>query len=124
MYIDLNAAKAAKRSFEVLSDEIVTEQAGYIPPKIQIENMILAGQRLNMSRLEQYDFTSEAEIDEDAVDPTRSGNFDLSDASQLSYEATQRLNDAAKASKKPDSDKDPEPAVKSSQTAQKAPEDV
>ena len=43
--------------------------------------MILAGQRLDKAR-SQYDFESEEDIDEDLYDPTRSGNYDLADATQ------------------------------------------
>ena len=96
---------------------MITEQAGYVPPKIQIENMILAGRRLNEARLNQFDFPNEDSIDENANDPTRSGNFDLSDASQMHFDAVERLNAqeaAAKASKV---------AVKPSQNAQEGSEE-
>nr|WAE43910.1 MAG: hypothetical protein [Microviridae sp.] len=66
---------------EVNSGEVITEQAGYIPPKVQIENMILAGQRLAESR-GQYDWPDGEEIDENASDPTRSPNYDIADAFQ------------------------------------------
>jgi len=63
------------------SGEIITEQAGYIPSQIQIENMILAGQRLDNYRKEQFDLNDE-DFDEFDVemDPTRNGNYDLADA--------------------------------------------
>ena len=57
--------------------------------------MILAGQRLNEARASQYDFASEDEIDEDASDPTRRGNFDLADASQMAMETEMSLRDQA-----------------------------
>ena len=63
-----------------------------------------------MRRENQYDFPSGEDIDEDLYDPTRSGNFDLSDASQMQFEAAERI----KADK----------ALKASQTAQNAPEGV
>lgn len=49
------------------SDEQVTDTSGYIPPMIQIENMINAGQRLNDYRRELYDFP-DGEVD-DEVQP-------------------------------------------------------
>ena len=48
-YIDLNTAKTRGIKGEVLSDESMTEQSGYIDPKRQIEDMIMAGRRLDES---------------------------------------------------------------------------
>lgn len=102
-YVDLKTAKTRERVYEKVDSKSETEQAGYISPQNQIENMILAGRRLDEYRKEQYDFNSEEEIDEELYDPTRSGNFDLADASQAQFEVRQRLN---------------EQALKASQTAQ------
>ena len=66
VYVGVNQAKAKPPTFEELSKEMITEQAGYVPPKIQIENMILAGRRLNEARLNQFDFPNEDSIDENA----------------------------------------------------------
>ena len=100
-YVDLNKAKTTPQKGEEVSDELITEQAGYVDPKRQIEDMILAGRRLDEARRSQYDFPDEDSIDEDAYDPTRSGNFDLSDASQMQFETTERLRESAvKASQK------------------------
>lgn len=99
-YIDRNIAASRKRDYyEKLDVKSKTEQAGYIPPQEQIENMILAGERLNQSRKEQYDFASADEIDEDAYDPTRSGNFDLADATRMAMEAEASIAESQKASK-------------------------
>lgn len=95
VYVDRNVAATRERKYEVLDSKSETEQAGYIPPQIQIENMILAGERLNQSRKEMYDFSSPDEIDEDAFDPTRRGNFDLADASQMAMETEMSLRDQA-----------------------------
>ena len=111
MYFDRNTVTSRKREYEVIDPHSETEQAGYIPPQVQIENMILAGQRLDQSRKAQYDFASEDEIDEDATDPTRSGNFDLADASQLAMETEMSLRDQALEAEK---------SRKASQTAQDA----
>ena len=72
---------------------------------------MLAGQRLDIARREMYDFGDESEIDEDLYDPTRSNNYDLSDASQDLLEIESNIK-RRKAS------------PKASQTAQEAPEDV
>ena len=95
MYIDRNTVVIRDRQYEVMYPHSETEQAGYIPPQIQIENMMLAGQRLDDSRRALYDFSSEDEIDEDAYDPTRRGNFDMADASQMAMETEMSLRDQA-----------------------------
>ena len=95
MYIDRNTAATRERTYERPDPVSLTEQAGYIPPQDQIESMILAGQRLNEARASQYDFASEDDIDEDASDPTRRGNFDLADASQMAMETEMSLRDQA-----------------------------
>lgn len=109
MYVDRNIAASRDREYEMLSSTSETEQAGYIPPQIQIENMILAGHRLAESRMSQYDFASEDDIDEMAIDPTRSGNFDLADATQMAMDAAARIEDAKSAASN---------AVKPAQTSQ------
>ena len=73
--------------------------------------MILAGERLNQTRKEMYDFSSPDEIDEDAYDPTRRANFDLADASQMAMETEMSLRDQALEAEK---------SRKASQTAQDA----
>nr|WAE43602.1 MAG: hypothetical protein [Microviridae sp.] len=88
--------KPAVDRLEVNSGELITEQAGYIPPKKQIEDMILAGQRLNESRA-SYDWDDEEDIDESASDPTRSPNFDLADATQQGFAVDARLKASQKA---------------------------
>lgn len=94
MYIDRNLAASRVRKYEELSTKSETEQAGYIPPQIQIENMLLAGHRLADARRDMYDFTSADEIDEDAYDPTRQGNFDLADATRMAMEAEEAIRAA------------------------------
>ena len=78
---------------EVNSGKILVERAGYIPTKQQIENYMLAGKRLAAYRASQgeYDFPPGQEIDENFSDPTRSGDFDLADASQLSMSVEKSL---------------------------------
>ena len=65
---------------EVNLGKNLVEKAGYIPAQARIENMILAGQRLIEHRKELYDFSDGNDIDETFSDPTRSKNFDMSDA--------------------------------------------
>lgn len=65
----------------------ITEQAGYIPPDIQIQNMILAGKRLEASRL--YDLEN-GEEDGD-VDPLRKPGIDLAEVDELKAGVKARL---------------------------------
>lgn len=73
----------------------ITETAGYIPVKIQVEQMILAGKRLGDWREENYDFGAGVEVPPNVQpDPTRSPSFDLADGSQgpTVKEAVELLN--------------------------------
>lgn len=65
---------------EVNLGKNLVEKAGYIPAQARIENMILAGQRLIEHRKELYDFSDGKDIDDTFSDPTRSKNYDMSDA--------------------------------------------
>lgn len=67
------------------------ETAGYIPPKRQIEEMIMAGRRLNEAREDMYDFPDEKSIDPNFTDPTRDPGFEMADASRLAREAEHNL---------------------------------
>jgi len=80
------------RQGELNLGEKIVETAGYIPPKIQIENMIAAGQRLADYRSGLY--SNEPEKKEPAIDPTRSPGFDLADATQLGRAALERIEEA------------------------------
>lgn len=68
--------------------------AGYIPAHKQIYNLINAGQRLVAARAEMYDFPG-GEIDENFSDPTRNGNFDLADATQINLQMETKARAAA-----------------------------
>jgi len=60
----------------------LTESAGYMPVRVQVEQMILAGQALGEYRKEKYDFDNEKDVPTDVLpDPTRSPSFDLADGS-------------------------------------------
>ena len=85
------AAEMPLENGETNSGEIITEQAGYISPQRQIEDMILAGQRLDLFR-SGYDFTTE-EFDEDAMDNTRHPRYDMADAYQDNLRAMETLKD-------------------------------
>lgn len=98
--------KRPEKRYEVNSGEKLVETAGYIPARIQIEEFIAAGKRLNAARAEQYDFSGTQKDDEtDMLDPTRSPNFDLADGSAYKSEVRRRLNENRK---NPETKEDPE----------------
>lgn len=75
---------------------VKVEKVGYIPPQVQIERMIMAGARLDMSR--GYDTLV---VDEEPeIDPTRSGNYDLADATIATQMLSDKLDKDKKNSKK------------------------
>jgi len=77
----------------------ITESAGYIPPKVQIENLINAGKRLAQWRKEQYDFPEDDDVDESFEDPTRGPGYDLADASRDAKAVSDRIRAKAAAGK-------------------------
>ncbi len=85
-----------KTSPEKNSGEILTETAGYIPPKIKIEQLILAGKQLKEFRSHQFDFPDGSEIDESYNDVTRKKNLDLAEASMLLQQSKDSLNEQIK----------------------------
>lgn len=86
-----------ERRKEVGGGPSIVEVSGYIPTKIQVENMLIAGQRLNEYRREQYDYSEGDSVPDDIVpDPTRNPEFDLADATRLGRAATERLIQAKK----------------------------
>ena len=80
--------------YEEGGGELLVETAGYIPPKKQIEQFMLAGKRLEASRRELFDFADGKDTGE--FDPTRSPNFDMADASQLLNPAAERVREGIK----------------------------
>jgi hypothetical protein len=67
------------------------EKAGYIPPKIQIENLINAGKRLIEHRKNMYDFDEGVADDDNFTDPTRDPGFDMADASRLAMRSSEAI---------------------------------
>jgi len=107
---------------EVNSGEVMVEKAGYIPADEQIRNMIEAGMRLGEYRREEYDYAEE-EVSADEplppVDPTRSQEFDMADASQISLGLRERLKEARDADKA--KKKAAEPAAEQGEKAEVVP---
>nr|QJB19841.1 MAG: hypothetical protein [Microvirus sp.] len=93
-----NPYNRIRQEDEINSGEILVETAGYINKKARIESMIRAGERLEAIR-KGYD-TNDPELDDIAIDPTRSGDFDLSDvgnAFDKADNAIRRVKEASKA---------------------------
>lgn len=79
------------------SGEEIVETSGYMPTQQRIEQMILAGQRLDQARRESYDF--DGEIEEDFYDPTRDPNYDMADAFQDGLKVKAKLEEQKKVKK-------------------------
>ena len=77
-------------------DKEIVETAGYVPRQKTIENLLLCGQRLIESRMEEYDGSTVEEALENAS-VCRVNNFDL--AESLSF--VSKLSDEAKANGNP-----------------------
>jgi len=75
-----------------------TEKAGYIPAKRRIEDMILAGKRLDLARKEQFDFEIGKDRDGE-IDPFRRPGVDLAEVSQARRQVRARYK-AAQADKR------------------------
>ena len=90
------------------SGEVITEQTGYISAQQQIEELILAGERLNQLR-SGYEFDAEEEIPDDYYNPLAQPGIDLVDA-QNYLEDTQVKLDAAKKAAEPTPPVESEPA--------------
>lgn len=80
----------------------ITETAGYISIKQQVENILRAGERLTEYRREHYDYGNEKEDDGETIDPLRNPNFDLADASEILSEQTEKIENAKSKTKLPE----------------------
>ena len=88
-----------KQQFEINKGKSKVETAGYIPAKMQIENMILAGQRLAEYRQGLYDFGPNDPDDDSFYDPTRRPNYDMAEAAQDALSVSRRLSEQAERAK-------------------------
>lgn len=109
--------KRPVKKFEKLSNKSVVEKEGYLSAKVRVENLINAGRQLSEFRKEQYDFP-DGKVDENYVDNTRSGNYDMADAFQDSLAVGARLKeqaDQSKETKKKEEKKDDEEGTSGSE---------
>lgn len=93
-----NHYKRPEKKYEEVDTTRITEQAGYIPAQVQIQQFINAGKRLNEARGNEYDWDDPKDVDMSLEDPTRTLGFDLADASELA--AISAANLAASAAKR------------------------
>jgi len=77
----------------VMGGETLVESEGYIPAERQIENMLIAGERLVAGRKEAnaYDYAPGDPIEGEIDIRTRRPNYDMADASQDLMEVNARL---------------------------------
>lgn len=85
---------------EIIPEDTLTEQA-HMPARVQLERLMAAGEQLLRYRRDMYDFG----FDEDGAevadpDPTRSGDFDMAEASMILSEVEERLTEQARRQKK------------------------
>ncbi len=64
---------------KLVDDNVLVETAGYVPREKSIENLILSGQRLLQSRMEEYDGKTVVEALENAS-VCRVNDFDIVDS--------------------------------------------
>lgn len=83
-------SKDFKKVYEKIDPTVKVERAGYVSAQTRIENLLMAGQRLQQFRSENYDFTGRP-IDEDYEDPTRRPGYDMADAFQDAINIKSRL---------------------------------
>lgn len=85
---------------EVLDGTRLTESAGYVPAKVRIEEMIVAGERLVDYRRGKYDFPPDSNVPEDEqeayVDVLRTPGLDMADVSQMAQQVADKLEVQAK----------------------------
>lgn len=84
-----NRNRPAGRGIKISGPRCV-ETAGYIPAKTQIENLLIAGQRLGEYRKEMYSFDTGVP-DDGHFDETRNPNYDMADAFQTSRRIKERM---------------------------------
>lgn len=64
---------------EINSGEVLVETEGYVPSNVLIENMIYAGQRLDYSRSDYYEYQNGEEVDEGYINPVLDKRLDIVD---------------------------------------------
>lgn len=96
------------------------EPGASLPVRVQIEQMIGAGRKLNESRANQFDFDEGAEVPDDVQpDPTRNPEFDLADATQIAKATAHNLREQAKSAKSAKAEEENAASISATELADK-----
>lgn len=82
-------------TLEMMDPVSMVETAGYVPAEEKIRQMIDAGIRLKLSRIEQFDFPGDT-LPTDFNDPLRAPGLELADVSELERVARTREREVYK----------------------------
>lgn len=80
---------------EKMDPKTIFSIAGYRDTRTMVEDFIYSGKRLEASRMEQYDYSPDVDIDDVPVNPTQRRGFDMVDADNV----MEALKDKAKSAK-------------------------
>lgn len=72
------------------------ETGGWVDTKSLIKEIMIAGEKLQ-SFDNVYDYDEDGDLDDGFIDPTRSGNYDMADASEEMRRFERKSNDFKKA---------------------------
>lgn len=76
--------------------KVLVDRAGYIPVARRIHDIIEAGLKLRISRIQEYHFESEEAVDEYFTDFGLEPGFDMAEASQMLLGLKERARQRAK----------------------------
>lgn len=76
---------------EKIDETVLVERLGVRSTKARVEDMMLAGKKLQIARAIQFDFSDGQELIEDYYDVTRNKDFDFADADAYLKELNHRF---------------------------------
>lgn len=94
------------------SGEILVEVGGFIPTARLVEDMVMAGARLDAFRKGMYDYEHFKDDDGITIDPTRVRNVDLADITRMGREVSANLEASKKLAKEQEEAKRAEETAK------------
>lgn len=109
-----------------MDSESETEQVGWLPPKVQIERMMVTGERLRAWKREYYDYEAGEKIPEDpGFVKVRDPNYDMADAHQdmLLLRRKMKLQERGASKKIEDDEKSLDKDLKEDDNEVEAPEE-
>lgn len=102
--------KRPEKKPEINLDDPIVETAGYRSAEVQINEMLMAGQRLVDYRKQRYEFGGDEVVPADYEDPTRRPGFDMADASALKRLTDERFKELQNMGKVPQDDEEAPPS--------------